>query len=164
MVANAKEFERVYTIGCFDYFHDGHKKLLNKLRKLGNTVIVGIHDDTSLEKLKKLQPEQHQPLETRINSILPHIDQLYVIPSTDPSLYLKAMLHPYDTPNTGCFIRGDDMQNFPGIEQVKNRISVRFLPYTQGVSSTQIRKKYTDYLLSVVIILLVLYFFASRYI
>ena len=39
-----------------------------------------------------------------------------------------------------CFIRANDNINFPGKECVEKRISIEYLPYTKGDSSTQIRK------------------------
>ena len=33
-----KRVDKVYTIGCFDLFHDGHVKLFQRLRTLGKQV------------------------------------------------------------------------------------------------------------------------------
>ena len=45
-------YNTVYTVGCFDWFHKGHEILLNTLKTYGKKLIVGIHDDSSLEQLK----------------------------------------------------------------------------------------------------------------
>jgi hypothetical protein len=42
---------------------------------------------------------------------------------------------------TGMFVRGDDMPNFPSRQVVENLMPIKLLPYTEGVSSTQIRKE-----------------------
>ena len=138
-------YDRIYTIGCFDYFHDGHRKLLKSLRSYGSTLIVGIHDDASLEKLKTLRSSDHQPLETRIQNVKRYADHVYVIPSTDPTPYLKAMIRPDDNINNACYIRGDDMPNFPGKKVIERKLAIRYLPYQKGVSSTHIRKEKAQY-------------------
>ena len=35
-----KKVDKVYTIGCFDLFHDGHVNLFQRLRTLGKQVII----------------------------------------------------------------------------------------------------------------------------
>lgn len=42
---------------------------------------------------------------------------------------------------TAMYIRGDDMKEFPSRKVVETLMPIKFLPYTQGVSSTQIRKE-----------------------
>lgn len=134
-----KTFERVYTIGCFDWFHFGHQNLFQRMRAMGHTLIVGIHDDNSIEKLKNLSPSDHQSLHLRIANIKPFCDIVFVIPDTDPSFYLHAVLRKSDSPANACYVRGNDMPNFPGRHIVENNISIQLLPYTLGISSSQIR-------------------------
>lgn len=43
--------DKVYTIGCFDLFHEGHIILLKRMRELGKKVIVGVHDSERLDTL-----------------------------------------------------------------------------------------------------------------
>jgi cytidyltransferase-like protein len=134
------QYDRVYTVGCFDWFHKGHDTLLKNLRSYGKTVIVGIHDDDSIEKLKKLKPHEHQTIKERMANIKEFADIVYVIPDKDPTFFLKCVVNDDDTKDNACFIRGDDMPNFPGREFIENKMSIKLLPYTQGVSSTEIRK------------------------
>lgn len=46
----------VFSVGCFDTFHEGHVKLLGNMRLHGRKLIIGIHDDRSIELLKRLSP------------------------------------------------------------------------------------------------------------
>ena len=46
-----------------------------------------------------------------------------------------------DENETALYIRGDDMKDFPSRNVVENLMPIKFLPYTQGVSTTQIRKE-----------------------
>lgn len=134
-------YDRVYTIGCFDWFHFGHEKLLNTLKTYGTQVIVGIHDDISFEQLKNLKPEEHQDIKTRMANAKKIVDIVYVVPDKDPTHFLNCVILDCDNKENACYIRGDDMPNFPGRELIESKISIKLLPYTKGVSSTQIRKE-----------------------
>uniref|UniRef100_A0A6U9W537 SPX domain-containing protein n=1 Tax=Pseudo-nitzschia australis TaxID=44445 RepID=A0A6U9W537_9STRA len=135
------ENRKVYTIGCFDLFHRGHQNVLLSLREFGAYLIVGIHDDESYFKLKNKYTIEN--LETRMNNVKPFADQIYVIPSTDPLVYIKNMVSDQDITNGSCcYARGDDMLNFPSREWVESVMPVHFVPRTEGCSSTLIRTIY----------------------
>jgi hypothetical protein len=36
--------DKIYTVGCFDLFHHGHVRLIERMREFGKKVIVGVHD------------------------------------------------------------------------------------------------------------------------
>jgi len=138
---NGWENRKVYTIGCFDLFHRGHQNVLMSLREFGAFLIVGIHDDESYFKLKNKYTIDN--LEARITNVKPFADQIYVIPSTDPLLYIKNMVSDQDIANGSCcYARGDDMLNFPSREWVESVMPVHFVPRTEGCSSTLIRTIY----------------------
>ena len=132
---------KVYTIGCFDLFHRGHQNILMSLREFGYFIVAGIHCDESYFKLKNKYTIDN--LETRMMNVKPFVDQMYVIPSTDPNLYLKSMVSEQDI-MTGscCYARGDDMLQFPGREWVESVMPVHFVPRTESCSSTLIRTIY----------------------
>lgn len=88
------ENRKVYTIGCFDLFHRGHQNVLLSLREFGYYVVAGIHDDASYFQLK--QKDTIENLETRMANIKPFCDQIFVIPSTDPLPYIRAMVSEQD--------------------------------------------------------------------
>ena len=47
-------FDYIFTIGCFDKLHKGHIKLLETMQKQTKKIIVGLHDNSSIEKIKKI--------------------------------------------------------------------------------------------------------------
>ena len=47
-------FEYIFTIGCFDKLHKGHIKLLESIKKHTDKIIVGLHDNNSIKKLKNI--------------------------------------------------------------------------------------------------------------
>jgi cytidyltransferase-like protein len=132
---------KVYTIGCFDLFHRGHQNVLVSLREFGCYIVAGIHDDESYFKLKSKYTIDN--LETRMKNVKPYVDQLYVIPSTDPLLYIKSVVSEQDIQSGACcYARGDDMLHFPGREWVESVMPVHFVPRTEACSSTLIRTIY----------------------
>lgn len=135
------ENRKVYTIGCFDLFHRGHQNVLVSLREFGAYIVAGIHDDESYFKLKNKYTIDN--LETRMEMVKPYVDQLFVIPSTDPLPYIKNMISDQDVANGSCcYARGDDMLNFPAREFVESVMPVHFVPRTEACSSTLIRTIY----------------------
>jgi cytidyltransferase-like protein len=131
------EQRKVYTIGCFDLFHRGHQNVLMSLREFGAYVVAGIHDDDSYFKLKAKCTIEN--LETRMENVKPFVDQIFVIPSTDPLLYIKSMVSDQDIANGSCcYARGDDMLDFPGREWVESVMPVHFVPRTEACSSVRI--------------------------
>lgn len=136
----SKQYKRVFSVGCFDQFHYGHKKLLSDMRVYGDELIIGIHDDSSIEKLKNLKPTSHNKLTDRLKELKPYCDRVFIINSTDPTNALEAIVSDKDNKNNSVFIRGDDNQNFPGIKFIKNKICIQYLPYTTSISATKIRK------------------------
>jgi len=135
------EDRKVYTIGCFDLFHRGHQNALLALREFGYYIIAGIHDDESYFKLKNKYTIDN--LETRMQNVKPFVDQIFVIPSTDPLLYIQGVVSDQDiATGSCCYARGDDMLNFPGREWIESVMPVHFIPRTESCSSTLIRTIY----------------------
>jgi len=69
----------VFTNGCFDILHVGHVKYLEKAKKLGDILIVGINSDSSISRLKgKTRPINSLNDRSHIIASLKSVD--YVIP------------------------------------------------------------------------------------
>ena len=97
--------------------------VLKSLREFGAYIVAGIHDDASYYKLKKKYPID--TLEVRMRNVKPFVDQLYVIPSTDPLLYIQSVVSEQDVINgTCCYARGDDMLEFPARPWVESVMPV----------------------------------------
>lgn len=130
--------DKVYTVGCFDLFHHGHIRLIERMRKLGKTVIVGVHDSRSIYKLKNRVPVDSTTL--RMLNVKKHADVVFCISGTDPSPFMSCVVNLRDN-QTSLYVRGDDMLDFPSKQTVETLMPITYLPYTQGVSSTQLRKQ-----------------------
>jgi cytidyltransferase-like protein len=130
--------DKVYTVGCFDLFHEGHRILLERMREFGREVIVGVHDSRSIHKLKNRVPVEGT--ETRMLNVKRYADQVYCVGGTDPSNFVKCIVHLKEN-ESAVYIRGDDMAEFPSRHIVEALMPIKFLPYTNGVSSTKLRQE-----------------------
>jgi cytidyltransferase-like protein len=68
--------DKVYTVGCFDLFHDGHVNLIRRMREIGKKVIVGVHDSRSIYKLKNRVPVDST--EKRMLNVKKHADEVKI--------------------------------------------------------------------------------------
>ena len=50
--AKARGRTVVFTNGCFDLLHAGHVRLLERAKRLGDLLVVGINSDRSVRRLK----------------------------------------------------------------------------------------------------------------
>jgi cytidyltransferase-like protein len=130
--------DKVYTIGCFDLFHEGHRLLLQRMRQFGREVIVGVHDSRSIHKLKSRVPIDGT--EARMINVKRYADQVYCVAGTDPSTFVTCIVHLREN-ETALYVRGDDMADFPSRHVVEELMPVKFLPYTNGISSTKLREE-----------------------
>ncbi|CAF0772270.1 unnamed protein product [Rotaria sordida] len=130
--------DKVYTVGCFDLFHEGHRLLLQRMRHFGREVIVGVHDSRSIQKLKNRVPIDGT--ETRMLNVKRYADQVYCVSGTDPSNFVTCIVHLREN-ESALYVRGDDMADFPSRHVVEELMPVKFLPYTNGVSSTKLRQE-----------------------
>jgi hypothetical protein len=78
--------------------------------------------------------------EKRMLQVKKYANKVFCIAGTDPSNYLRCIIS-MEPGESAIYIRGDDMPNFPGREIIEKVMPVKFLPYTIGISSTEIRKE-----------------------
>ncbi|KAL6063948.1 Cytidyltransferase, variant 3 [Balamuthia mandrillaris] len=145
--SSSKEKDRapihfIYSVGCFDLFHYGHKILFSRMRRFGGEgckLVIGVHDDLSIYKLKAKWPID--PLEKRLANVAKYADRAFVIPSTDPTPYLAAIIDKKEAAFS-VYMRGNDMPTFPGRQLIeKLGMRIHLFPYTSSVSSTMLREK-----------------------
>jgi len=83
-------YDFVFTIGCFDKLHKGHINLLNSIKKQCKNLIIGIHDNYSIQKLKNIT--DIDPLENRIKNIEKYAFDIFVINNIDPTTAIKEYI------------------------------------------------------------------------
>lgn len=121
----------VITYGTFDMFHIGHLRLLQRMRDLGERVIVAVSTDefNAIKGKKALRPygERREVLEA-----LRYVD--LVIPEESWEQKVEDITkHSVDT-----FVMGSDWSGH--FDFLRELCEVIYLERTHGVSSTELRE------------------------
>ena len=125
----------VFTNGCFDILHAGHIRFLNKAKKLGDILIVGLNSDSSVKKIKgKERPIVNQRDRAEILSNLVMVDYVCFFDEETPN-YLISVLIP-DILVKGADYRKKDIVGKNIVESNKGKV-VR-IKLVQGKSTRNI--------------------------
>ena len=132
-----KRYKIGYTQGVYDMFHVGHLNLINRAKEYCEYLIVGVNSDRLVQEYKHKTPVIDQEGRRLIVANLKAVDEA-VIAETLDKLSSQKELH-YD-----AIFSGDDWKGNPRWEKTKLDLAnigvdVVFLPYTDGVSSTELR-------------------------
>lgn len=125
----------VYTAGCFDLLHDGHLNLLRQSRALGDRLIVGVVSDEGAA-LYKRRPVQSETTRLKVVRALLGVDMAVIQETTDPTPVLELLRPDIMThgDDWGALLKGQDTLRRLGVEW-------RTVPYTHGISTSEIRAK-----------------------
>ena len=134
----------VYTGGTFDLFHSGHVRLLARCRDLagGGLVWVGLNTDEFVTEYKGHPPVISFAGRMEVLAACRYVDR--VIPNFGGRDSKPAILEA----QPDLIVVGSDWTNRNYDEQLdvtpewlaKRGIEVLYTPYTEGISSSQIRE------------------------
>lgn len=125
--------KRCITYGTFDLFHEGHLKLLQRIRELGSHLTIGVTSDSFDTTRGKLNVRQSlmQRIEGVQNSGV--ADQIII------EEYQGQKVHDIIKYEIDIFAVGSDWTGF--FDYLATHCEVIYLERTAGVSSTQLRGK-----------------------
>ena len=89
-----KQYDKkiVFTNGCFDIFHYGHLHLLNHSKQLGDKLVIGLNDDSSIKKLKGIKrPIHNQHQRAFMLSSISFVDLIILFSQQTPMKIIKAI-------------------------------------------------------------------------
>jgi glycerol-3-phosphate cytidylyltransferase len=137
-----KEKLLVYTGGTFDLFHSGHANLLRNCAKIGN-VVVSLNTDEFIFDYKKKNPVMSFSERRAVLESCKYVD--LVIPNfggADSKVSIE-IANP-DVIAIGSDWARKDYYSQMGFDQDwldQRGISLIYIPYTRGVSSTEIKTR-----------------------
>ena len=120
----------VITFGTFDLFHIGHLNMLNKCKKYGDKLIVGVSTDNLNYSKKNRYPIISENNRIEIIKNIKVVDEVFL----EESLELKEeYIKQY---KADIFIIGDDWKG--KFDNLNKLCKVIYLPRTKDISTTNI--------------------------
>ncbi len=138
------QFHKVLALGCFDMFHVGHLRYLQKAKEFGNYLIVGVAPYSSSLKNKNRVPIIELSQRMEIVVALKCVDEVVEVPIE--LKYTKEASKWISELGVSTVVSGDEWENTTKwnslIDELKNyNIIVKFTPTTKNISTTIIREK-----------------------
>ena len=123
----------VFTNGCFDLLHKGHRDLIKQSFSFGDILIVGLNSDESVKRLKG----EDRPIQNEVerkNALLNtgYVNEVYIFDDDTP-LELINLIKP------DILVKGGDYtpNEIVGYEEVASSGGeVKIVPLTPGFSTT----------------------------
>lgn len=136
-IAKKSDFVVGYATGVFDMFHIGHLNLLKRAKENCDYLIVGVTTD---ELVAYKNQQAIIPLDERIEIVRNciYVDEVVVQDNMDKIVAWEK--YKYDRLFVGSDWQGTEKWNHIESELNKRGSEVVYFPYTQGRSSTQLRK------------------------
>jgi D-beta-D-heptose 7-phosphate kinase / D-beta-D-heptose 1-phosphate adenosyltransferase len=92
----------VFTNGCFDLLHSGHVTYLEKARKLGDRLVVGLNTDSSVRALKgPSRPVINEEDRARVLAALESVDAVVLFDEKTPIELIRDL-------RPDVLVKGDD--------------------------------------------------------
>ncbi len=143
---SAKKYKVGFTCGVFDLFHVGHLNLLINCKKQCDKLIVGLCDDEYVVKVKKNQPVFPQEDRFRILEALKIVDEVHYVTIEEVNdKQLAQKIFGFDVLFSDDDWKGSDRYAKTEKEFEKIGVSIEYLPYTKGISTSSIKKSLSKY-------------------
>jgi glycerol-3-phosphate cytidylyltransferase len=140
-----KKYKVGFTAGVFDLFHVGHLNLLERCKEQCDYLIVGICGDDYVRDIKHKEPVYPENERLRIINALKCVDEAVIVSieaTEDKMIALKEFK--FDVLFSGDDWKGTERYNRTEQQFSKYGVSIEYLPYTKGVSTTGIKEKLSD--------------------
>ena len=137
-----KKYKIGYTVGVFDLFHVGHLNLLERCKEMCETLVVGICDDAYVRDIKHKEPVISEVDRARIVGALKCVDKTVIVDfiETDDKMLIQKKVG-FDVLFSGDDWKGSERYKKTEEQFAKIGVSIEYLPYTQGVSTTNIKEQ-----------------------
>ena len=126
-----------YTQGVYDMFHIGHLNLINNAKNYCDYLIVGVNTDRLVQAYKNKTPVISETARAEIVKNIKAVDKCVLVDTLDKMQIFEKI-------KFDAIFAGDDWAENPRWKKTAEEmkcvgVDVVFLPYTKGISSTDLR-------------------------
>lgn len=125
--------KRVLTYGTFDLLHFGHIEILRRAKELGDYLIVAVSTD-EFNEIKCKKAYHNYETRKKMLEAIRYVD--LVIPEKD----WKQKRNDVIDYKVDVVVMGSDWENNENFECLRDICEVVYLPRTEGISTTKIKK------------------------
>lgn len=128
-----KNKKLVFTNGCFDVLHPGHIYFLEQAASLGDMLVVGLNDDSSVKKIKgNDRPVNNKQVRVEMLSALKTVDYIVLFSEETPYRLIKELKPDF-------LVKGEEYGKgeIIGEDIAKKTVRIKMKP---GYSTTEILK------------------------
>lgn len=131
-----------YTVGTFDMFHIGHLSLIRRAKDYCDYLIVGIHSDEWVMHCKNKPTVFSYGDRAEILKSIQYVDEVVKNET-------RSKMEAWEKYHFNVAFIGDDWKGTEVWNKIDNELKqvscdVIYIPYTKGISTTQIRQKLRD--------------------
>ena len=128
----------VFTNGCFDILHKGHVTYLQKAKKLGDILVVGINSDASVRRLKgSNRPVNNEKDRAFVLASLSCVDRVILFTEDTPEKLIRK-IRP-DVLVKGGDWKKENVVGAPFVESYGGKVWL--IPFVKGFSTTGLLAK-----------------------
>ena len=128
-----------FTDGVYDMFHVGHLNMIEACKQRCDYLIVGVHSDEIVEGYKHRKTIIGEEDRRRIIGALKAVDKAVINRTRDKMELYK--LYGFNKIFIGDDWKGTERWNKFEKVLAEVGVTVEYMPYTHGISTTQIRKQ-----------------------
>ena len=142
MNGKMKKYKVGITVGVFDLFHVGHLNLLERCKEQCDHLIVAVCGDDYVRNVKHKTPVCEEMDRMRIVGALKCVDEVSLIPLDEIEDKMKAWKHyHFDVLFSGDDWKGSERYQKTEEQFSKIGVAIEYLPYTKGISTSDIKAK-----------------------
>ena len=136
-----KKYKIGYTCGVFDLLHTGHLNLLERCKEMCDVLIVGVCNDDYVRTVKNKEPIFSENDRVRLLNSLKCVDKAVLVDIETTNDKMLA----FDKIGFEVLFSGDDWKGTERYKKTEEQfaplgVSIEYLSYTQGVSTSEIKK------------------------
>ena len=128
----------VFTNGCFDILHVGHVDYLDRAKRLGDVLVIGLNSDASVRVIKgKFRPINREADRAKVLSALSFVDYVTIFSDPTPEKLIRAIKP--DVLAKGADWKTDEIVGGDFVRSYGGRVAR--IPFVKGYSTTSVIRK-----------------------